>query len=84
MQASTSDSTTLSSAILCPALFIRVTAAGTGDILFVNTREILALEFRKEPGGNAVVILKDGKAIPVIEEPETLIQRLDGDEACNG
>jgi hypothetical protein len=50
-------------------------AAGTGDVLYVNTREILAVEIRSENGG-VVLVLKDGKAVPVADDYRVVIDRL--------
>ena len=55
---------------------IQHTAAGTGDVLYVNTQEILAVEIRSENGG-VFLVLKDGKVIPVAEDYHAIIGRLE-------
>ena len=70
------DTTVLSASIYQPPSFIGCTAAGTGDVLYVNTQELLAVEIRSENGG-VFLVLKDGKVIPVVEDYRVIIDRLE-------
>ena len=70
------DTTVLPWSIYQSPCFIRCTAAGTGDVLYVNTQEILAVEIRSENGG-VFLVLKDGKVIPVAEDYHAIIGRLE-------
>ena len=72
------DTTSLPRSIWGGNDFIRCTAAGTGDVLYVNTHEILAIEVRSENAG-VVVVLKDGKAIPVSDDYRDIVGSLDHD-----
>ena len=73
------DTTSLPRSIWDGVTFIRCTAAGTGDVLYVNTREILAIEVRSE-NASVVVVLKDGKAIPVSDDYRSIIGSLNAVE----
>lgn len=55
--------------------FVRVTAAGTGDSIFLAVGEILALEVNSETS-RCQFVLKNGSVLPVIEDPEVVITRL--------
>jgi hypothetical protein len=70
------DTTVLPEKIYQPLpAFIRCIAAGTGDVLYVDTQQLLAVEIRSENGG-VFLVLKDGKVIPVADEYRNIIDRL--------
>lgn len=55
--------------------FIRVTAAGTGDSVFVNMSEVLALEVHSETN-RCQFIMKTGAILPFNEDPDIILARL--------
>lgn len=60
-----------------PAL-VRVTAAGSGDSVFVRTSEILALEINSETS-RCQLVIKNGSVLPITDEPEVVIARMGGE-----
>lgn len=62
-----------------PGHFIRVTAAGSGDTIFLNTREIMAMEVNSETS-RCQFVFKTGNVLPVIEDADVLVSRMNVDD----
>jgi hypothetical protein len=60
-------------------VFVRVTAAGSGDSIFVNSAEVLAIEVNSETS-RVQFVMKTGGALPINEDIETVIDRLTENE----
>ncbi len=59
--------------------FIKVTAMGSADTLYVRTAEVLAVEINAETS-RVQLVMKNGGILPIRESAEAIIARLSGDD----